>query len=114
MRSIASLAPLVVAAAEHGDAKAEAILDWAATDLAELVARTADADRTGTDEPIPLAAFGGGLLGRSRADCRNNCCEWLQRVQGGECDLTLVDGSARRAAFDWLTREFAGTLVAVA
>jgi N-acetylglucosamine kinase-like BadF-type ATPase len=76
--SIASLAPLVVGAAEHGDKKAEAILDWAATELAELVARTADL-MDGIDGPIPLA-LGGGFLVRSHR-LQEQLLEWLHKFK---------------------------------
>jgi len=73
---IASLAPLVITSAEHGDKKAEAILDWAATELAELVARTADL-LDGSDGPIPLA-LGGGFLVRSER-LQMQLLEWLHK-----------------------------------
>jgi N-acetylglucosamine kinase-like BadF-type ATPase len=83
---IASLAPLVVSAAEHGDNKATAILDWAATELAELVARTADLV-DGADGPIPLA-LGGGFLVRSHR-LQEQLLEWLGKFKV-ECEPKLV------------------------
>jgi N-acetylglucosamine kinase-like BadF-type ATPase len=103
---IASLAPLVVIAAEHGDKKAEAILDWAATELAELVARTADL-MDGSDGPISLA-LGGGFLVRSER-IQEQLLEWLRKFNV-ECNATLVtdplEGCIRLA-----DPQFAGTLV---
>ena len=89
---IASLAPLVVTAAEHGDKKAEAILDWAATELAELVARTADL-MDGSDGPISLA-LGGGFLVRSER-IQEQLLEWLHKFKV-ECERDAGHGSARR------------------
>jgi N-acetylglucosamine kinase-like BadF-type ATPase len=103
---IASLAPLVITAAEHGDKKAEAILDWAATELAELVARTADL-MDGSDGPISLA-LGGGFLVRSER-IQEQLLEWLRKFKV-ECNATLVtdplEGCIRLA-----DPQFAGTLV---
>ncbi len=103
---IASLAPLVVGAAEHGDKKAEAILDWAATELAELVARTADL-LDGSDGPIPLA-LGGGLLVRSER-IQQQLVEWLNKFKvKHEAKLVTdpLEGCIRLA-----DPQFAGTLV---
>lgn len=103
---IASLAPLVVVAAEHGDKKAKAILDWAATELAELVARTADL-MDGSGAPIPLA-IGGGFLVRSHR-MREQLLEWLHKFNV-ECDAKLVadplEGCIRLA-----DPQFAGNVV---
>ena len=103
---IASLAPLVVTAAEHGGKKAEAILDWAATELAELVARTADL-MDGSDGPISLA-LGGGFLVRSER-IQEQLLEWLRKFKV-ECNATLVtdplEGCIRLA-----DPQFAGTLL---
>ena len=103
---IASLAPLVVTAAEHGDKKAEAILDWAATELAELVARTADL-LDGSDEPIPLA-LGGGFLVRSER-IQQQLDEWLNKFNVKHIAKLVTDpleGCIRLAE-----PQFAGTLV---
>jgi len=103
---IASLTPLVVAAAEHGDKKAEAILDWAATELAELVARTADL-LDGSDGPIPLA-LGGGFLIRSQR-LQEQLLEWLRKFKVKyEAKLVTdpLEGCIRLA-----DPQFAGTLV---
>jgi N-acetylglucosamine kinase-like BadF-type ATPase len=103
---IASLAALVITAAEHGDQKAEAILDWAATELAELVARTADL-MDGSDGPIALA-LGGGFLVRSTR-IQEQLLEWLRKFKV-ECNATLVsdplEGCIRLA-----DPQFADTLV---
>jgi N-acetylglucosamine kinase-like BadF-type ATPase len=103
---IASLAPVVVEAAEHGDQKAESILDWAATELAELIARTADL-MDGSDAPIPLA-IGGGFLVRSHR-LREQLLEWLRKFKV-ECIAKLVadplEGCIRLA-----DPQFAETLV---
>jgi len=84
---IASLAPVVAAAVEKGDRKAETILDWAATELAELVARTADLI-DGSHGPIPLAMGGGFLVSSERL--REQLREWLHRFDV-KCDAVLVD-----------------------
>jgi N-acetylglucosamine kinase-like BadF-type ATPase len=84
---IASLAPVVVAAAENGDRKAETTLDWAATELAELVARTADLI-DGNGGPIPLAIGGGFLLSSGRL--RDHLRDWLERFDV-KCEMMLVD-----------------------
>jgi N-acetylglucosamine kinase-like BadF-type ATPase len=103
---IASLAPVVAAAADGGDRKAETILDWAATELAELVARTVDLiDRS--EYPIPLAIGGGLVLSSQRL--QQQLREWLHRFDV-ECEMVLVDdpleGCVRLAH-----RQFEGTLV---
>jgi N-acetylmuramic acid 6-phosphate etherase len=103
---IASLAPLVVTAAEHGDTKAEAILDWAATELAELVARTADL-MDGSDGPISLA-LGGGFLVRSER-IQEQLLEWLHKFKVAHVAKLVTDpleGCIRLA-----DPRFAGTLV---
>ncbi len=103
---IASLAPLVVTAAEHGDKKAEAILDWAATELAELVARTADL-MDGSEGPISLA-LGGGFLVQSRR-IQQQLIEWLHKFKvKHEARLVTdpLEGCVRLA-----DPQFAGTLV---
>ncbi len=103
---IASLAPLVVTAAEHGDKKAEAILDWAATELAELGARTADL-MDGSDEPISLA-LGGGFLVRSHR-LQEQLGEWLHKFKVEHVAKLVTDpleGCIRLA-----DSQFAGTLV---
>ena len=56
--AIAALAPLVCSAARNGDAKANAILDVAAHELAELAYRTASAVDV-ADSGFPLAVSGG-------------------------------------------------------
>ena len=103
---IASLAPLVVTAADHGDQKAEAILDWAATELAELVARTADL-MDGSDGPISLA-LGGGFLVRS-GRIQQQLLEWLHKFKVEHVATLVTDpleGCIRLA-----DPQFAGTLV---
>ena len=103
---IASLAPLVVTAAEHGDKKAEAILDWAATELAGLVARTADL-MDGSDGPISLA-LGGSFLVRSHR-LQEQVVEWLNKFNvKHEARLVAdpLEGCVRLA-----DPQFAGNLV---
>jgi N-acetylglucosamine kinase-like BadF-type ATPase len=104
--AIASVAPIVIAAAEEGDADAEAILDQAAGDLARLVARTVRA--VGPPErPFALAASGGVLVGSQRM--REQLQTELGRI-GLECHMTIVeeplDGCVRLAA-----AEFSSSLV---
>lgn len=103
---IASLARVVVAQGEKGEKSAEAILDGAATELAELVARTADLI-DGSEGPIPLA-IGGGLIGSSTR-IQEQLMEWLGRFDVN-CEVTLVtdplQGCIRLAA-----PQFAGSLV---
>jgi N-acetylglucosamine kinase-like BadF-type ATPase len=103
---IASLTPLVVTAAEHGDKKAEAILDWAATELAELVARTADL-LDGSIGPISLA-LGGGFLVRSER-VQEQLLDWLRKFKVQHVAKLVADpleGCIRLA-----DPQFAGSLV---
>jgi N-acetylglucosamine kinase-like BadF-type ATPase len=104
--AIASVAPIVIAAAEEGDADAQAILDKAAADLAKLVARTVRAIAP-LDSPFSLAASGGVLVGSQRV--RDQLQVALRRI-GLACDMKVVDeplnGCVRLAA-----AEIASTLV---
>jgi N-acetylglucosamine kinase-like BadF-type ATPase len=63
--AIAAIAPIVVQAAEAGDADAQAILDEAAHDLAKLAERAARCLNENED-PITLAASGGLLVSSHR------------------------------------------------
>ena len=83
---IASLSRVVAAKGEEGEKDAEAILDGAATELAELVARTADL-LDGSDAPIPLAIGGGFLISSKRL--RDQLADWLKRFKV-DCEMTLV------------------------
>jgi N-acetylglucosamine kinase-like BadF-type ATPase len=83
---IASLSRVVVAEGEKGEQKAEAILDGAATELAELVARTAEVLEL-NHGPIPLAVGGGFLVSSERLQRR--LLEWLRRFKM-ECEMVLV------------------------
>ena len=64
-RAIAALAPLVSAAADHGDPDALGIIDGAAVDLAQLAARTAQAVGL-ANAGFPLAISGGVLMNSNR------------------------------------------------
>lgn len=75
---IASLSRIVGAKGEEGEKNAEAILDGAASELAELVARTVDLV-DGTMSPIPLAVGGGFLISSKRLQER--LFEWLRRFK---------------------------------
>src|SRR5438874_8305487 len=103
---IAALARVVVAEGEKGEAKAEAILDGAATELAELVARTVDVLELNRAS-VPLA-IGGGLLVSSKR-LRDQLREWLRRFKL-TCEATVVteplDGCIRLA-----DSQFADSLV---
>jgi N-acetylglucosamine kinase-like BadF-type ATPase len=85
--AIASVAPVVIAAAEAGDEDAQEILDRAASDLANLVARTVRAIEP-LETPFALAASGGVLIGSQRV--RDQLQNHLRRM-GLACDLTVVD-----------------------
>ncbi|MFN8531822.1 MAG: BadF/BadG/BcrA/BcrD ATPase family protein [Anaerolineae bacterium] len=66
---VASLAPLVLEAADQGDARALEIIEQAAADLESLV-RTAARRLDGLDLPV---AFAGGLLSADNALTRRLC-----------------------------------------
>lgn len=66
---VAGLAPLVLDAADQGDARAIEIIEQAATDLEALV-RTAARRLEGLDLPV---AFAGGLLSNDNALTRRLC-----------------------------------------
>ncbi len=103
---IASLARIVVELGEKGEKNAEAILDSAASELADLAVRTAEL-LDGSMLPIPLALGGGLIVSSSRL--RDQLLEWLHRFKV-ECHVVLVTdpllGCIRLAE-----AEFAGTLV---
>jgi N-acetylglucosamine kinase-like BadF-type ATPase len=103
---IASLSRVVVAQGERGETKAEAILDSAATELAELVARTAEL-LDGSMVPIPLAVGGGFLVSSKRL--REQLVEWLHRFKV-ECEMVLVDDPLQ-GCIRLADPKFAGTLV---
>jgi N-acetylglucosamine kinase-like BadF-type ATPase len=103
---IASLARVVVAKCDAGDKSAEAILDEAATELAELVARTADLI-DGREEPIPLAIGGGLLVSSTRI--QKQLLEWLQRFSV-ECEMRIV-ADPLQGCIRLADPRFAGTLV---
>jgi glucosamine kinase len=63
--AIAAIAPLVCHAAEQEDATANALLDVAATELADLAARTAEAVGV-AESGFPLAISGGLLMNSHR------------------------------------------------
>jgi N-acetylglucosamine kinase-like BadF-type ATPase len=104
--AIASVAPIVIAAAEEGDTDAQSILDKAAGDLAKLVARTVRAVAP-LESPFSLAASGGVLIGSQRM--REQLMIELRRI-GLACELNVIDepleGCLRLA-----TAEFASSLV---
>ncbi|HEX5472667.1 MAG TPA: BadF/BadG/BcrA/BcrD ATPase family protein [Lacipirellulaceae bacterium] len=103
---IASLSRIVVELGEKGEKKAEEILDTAASELADLVARTAELI-DGSMVPIPLAIGGGFLVSSQRV--REKLFDWLHRFKV-QCDIVLVTdpllGCIRLAE-----AEFGGTLV---
>jgi N-acetylglucosamine kinase-like BadF-type ATPase len=104
--AIAAVAPHVITFADHGDADAQSIIDDAASDLADLVARTVQAIEP-VQAPVALAAAGGVLLSSKRLQDQLHLS---LRRDGLECDLHLVEeplvGCVRLAA-----PEFNGTLV---
>jgi N-acetylglucosamine kinase-like BadF-type ATPase len=104
--AIAAIASHVIAFAEDGDADAQSIIDAAASDLAELVARTVQAIEP-VRSPIVLAAAGGVLLSSKRLQDQ---VQIALRRDGLECELHLVEdpllGCIRLAA-----SEYDGTLV---
>jgi N-acetylglucosamine kinase-like BadF-type ATPase len=104
--AVAAIAPLVCSAAEEGNIKANALLDVAAADLAELAARTAKAVGV-ADSGFPLAVS-GGLLMNSRPLQDRLRSELLKRNL--QCAIQVVKeplaGCVRLA-----DQEFAGVLV---
>jgi N-acetylglucosamine kinase-like BadF-type ATPase len=103
---VAAIAPFVIAAADRGDPKALSILDSAARDLAELVARAARSVGLAAGS-LQVAVSGGVLV---------NCQPLRDRLEAElrglalDCSLRVVDeplhGCVRLAA-----PEYAGTLV---
>lgn len=104
--AIAAVAPHVITLADDGNTDAQSIIDFAAEDLAKLVARTAQAIEP-IDPPLELAAAGGALLSSKRMQDQ---LQVALRRDGLECDLHLVQeplvGCVRLAA-----PEFDGPLV---
>jgi N-acetylglucosamine kinase-like BadF-type ATPase len=103
---IASIAPVVIAAADAGVSTALSILDSAAHDLAELVARAArSVDLAGGS--IQVAASGGVLL---HAPALRERLQSELKGLGLDCSICVVDdpltGCVRLAA-----AEYAGLLV---
>jgi N-acetylglucosamine kinase-like BadF-type ATPase len=103
---IASVAPIIITAADEGDTTAQAILDTAARDLAKLVGRAIRSIEL-RDRPIPLAIGGGVLVSSQRM--RDRLLLELSGF-GLDCQMSVVEepleGCIRLAA-----PEFAGTLV---
>jgi N-acetylglucosamine kinase-like BadF-type ATPase len=85
--AIAALAPAVISLADGDDAESQVIIDEAANDLAELVARTVQAIEP-VDPPVSLAAAGGVLLGSRRLQHQ---LDIALRRRGLETEITLVD-----------------------
>lgn len=104
--AIAAVAPHVITLADDGNADAQAIIDSAAEDLAQLVGRTVQAIEP-IDPPIKLAASGGVLLSSKRIQDQ---LQIALRREGLECEMQLVEeplaGCVRLAA-----SEFDGTLL---
>jgi glucosamine kinase len=104
--AIAAVAPHVIAFADDGDVDAQSIIDAAAKDLADLVARTVQSIEP-VDPPIALAAAGGVLLSSKRMQDQ---LQVALRRDGLDCELHLVAeplvGCIRLSA-----PEFDGTLV---
>jgi N-acetylglucosamine kinase-like BadF-type ATPase len=104
--AIAAVAPHVIAFADDGDADAQSIIDDAARDLANLVARTVQSIEP-VESPIALAASGGVLLSSKRMQDQ---LQIALRREGLECEMHLVAeplaGCIRLAAPD-----YDGTLV---
>jgi N-acetylglucosamine kinase-like BadF-type ATPase len=104
--AIAAVAPHVIAFADDGDADAQSIIDDAANDLAQLVARTVQSIEP-VDSPIALAASGGVLLSSKRLQDQ---LQIALRRDGLDCALHLVQdpliGCIRLSA-----AEFDGTVV---
>jgi N-acetylglucosamine kinase-like BadF-type ATPase len=101
--AIASVANVVIAAADKDDATAQAIVDVAAADLAKLVARTVRSIGF-TQAPFPLAIAGGVLVSSKRLPQQLQV--ELRRV-GLVPDMKVVDepleGCIRLAAPDCAT-----------
>ena len=85
--TVASLAPLVIRAAEEGDLFAAAIVDAAARDLAALAARAARVVGL-ADGPFALAIAGGVLVG---SKLLQNQLQIELRKMALECQLGVVD-----------------------
>lgn len=104
--AIAAVAPYVTAFADDGDPDARSIIDDAANDLAELVARTVQAIEP-VSPPVVLAVAGGVLLSSKRL---RDQLQFALRRDGPECEMRRVEeplaGCVRLAA-----PEFDGTLV---
>jgi len=104
--AIASVAPVVIAAADENDSHAQSIVDAAAADLAKLVAR-AVRSLGFAESPFPLAVAGGVLVGSKRLPQQLQI--ELRRI-GLAAAINVVDepleGCIRLAA-----PEFAGTLL---
>jgi N-acetylglucosamine kinase-like BadF-type ATPase len=104
--AIAAVAPHVIAMADDGNADAQSIIDAAADDLAQLVARTVQSIEP-VKSPVSLAASGGVLLSSKRMQDQ---LQIALRRDGLECEMHLVEdplaGCIRLAA-----QEFDGTLV---
>jgi N-acetylglucosamine kinase-like BadF-type ATPase len=103
---IAAVAPLVVAAAEHSDSVAGAILDAAACDLANLAIRAARVVNLAEDH-VTIAVSGSVLV--NAMPLRDRLDEKLREL-GLDCTIAVVDeplqGCVRLAA-----PEFVGKLV---
>jgi N-acetylglucosamine kinase-like BadF-type ATPase len=104
--AIAAIAPIVVQAAESGDDDANAILDEAARELANLVGRAVRSLKS-HDGTVKLAAAGGLLVGSQRL--QTSLRDELQR-SGISLEMQVVEepleGCVRLAA-----PEFAETLI---
>jgi N-acetylmuramic acid 6-phosphate etherase len=92
--SLARLAPLVVEVAEAGDCVASAIVEGAASELAELAAAVA-AKLCFSATPVPLALAGGVLLGS--AYYRRLFLSALEKKSIQAAPLALVSNTAEGA-----------------
>ncbi|MCI0335356.1 MAG: BadF/BadG/BcrA/BcrD type ATPase [Planctomycetes bacterium] len=104
--AIAGVAPIVISAADGGDADAQAIVDTAAGDLAKLVSRTVQSIEP-IEPPLVLAISGSVLLRSKRLQ---NQLHVALRRSGLECEMNMVEeplaGCVRLAA-----PEYNGTLI---
>jgi N-acetylglucosamine kinase-like BadF-type ATPase len=85
--TLASIAPLILRAADDGDTCAAAIVDEAARDLAALAARAARVVGL-ADGPFALAVTGGVLVSSKRL--RNQVQQELKSL-GLDCEIHVVD-----------------------
>jgi N-acetylglucosamine kinase-like BadF-type ATPase len=85
--TVASVAPLVIRAAEAGDPQAETLVDAAAHDLAALVSRAARTVGL-ADGPFALAVTGGVIVGSNRLHSQLHSALRTSRL---DCEIGVVE-----------------------